>query len=154
MTTQRRRGPSARRAVWAGGMLVLLAGLLGMHGLGMQGLGSHGTAGMGPMAEASLPESVMGVGGAVHTSMSGVAHEAGSAVASTVVVAGHRLMDMGMAGMCVAILSIALIALLRLLSTCRVQSGLWVFARPARALSQVGRRPDAPSLFRLSIQRC
>lgn len=148
MTTVRHPEPSARRALWVGGMLAILAGLFGMHGLD-----SHGTAGMGSMTEAAMPGSVMRVGRAADTKATTVP-DVGSAVASVPVVTGHPLMDMGMAGMCLAVLALALVALLRFLRTNRVRPVLWVLARPARAPVRVGRRPDAPSLIRLSIQRC
>ncbi|MEO7421999.1 MAG: DUF6153 family protein [Ornithinibacter sp.] len=149
MSTNQHPKPSARHALWVGGMLVMLAGLFGMHGLD-----SHGTASMGATMEASMFESVTGVSGAAQVSTLEIAHYAGSAVASVPVVTGHPLMDMDMAAMCLAILAVALIALLRFLRGNRVRPILWVMARPARAPGRVGRRPDSPSLFSLSIQRC
>lgn len=149
MTTHRHCESSARRALWVGGMFVVLAGLFGMHGLD-----SHGTAGMGSMAEASMTESLIGGVNAVRASSAASGDDAGSAVASATVVVGHPAMDMGMAGMCLAVLAVALIALLRFLRTNRVRPVLWVLARPVQAPGRVGRRPDAPALFGLSIQRC
>ncbi len=149
MTTHGHSESTARHALWVGGMLMILAGLFGMHGLD-----SHGTAGMGTMTETSMSESVMNGVRAAQATTSAVARDAGSAVASWAVASGPTLMDMGMAGMCMAILAVALIAWLRFLRANRVRPVLWVIARPVRASGRAGRHPDSPSLFSLSIQRC
>jgi len=67
---------------------------------------------------------------------------------------GHSGMDMGVAGMCMAILMLGLIALLLRIRANRLQPPLWLVARPARAPGARGRDPDTPSLIQLSIQRC
>ena len=152
---RKRRSPetTARRALWIGGLLVVLAGLMGMHGLG-----DHGAAGMD-----SIPHSVVseaGAGPAIGAVFSvvdhAVPHIRGVAPVMTTVSAfpGGGRMDMGMTEMCVAILVVALIVLLRSLRTSKTRSFLRLVARSARAHADTGRDPDPPSLIKLSIQRC
>lgn len=148
MTTHGLPETTARRALWVGGMLVILAGLFGMHGLD-----SHGTAGMASMTEASMPESVTGVAGAADAMVTPV-QDVSPAVSTEAVVTAHPLMGMGMAGMCLAILAVALIALLRLLLTTKTRPVVWLVARPARAPASSARDSDPPFLIKLSIQRC
>lgn len=66
---------------------------------------------------------------------------------------GHTGMDMGAAGICMAVLVLSLLLLILRLYASRVPL-LWLVARSVRSPVVRGRDPDPPSLFRLSIQRC
>ena len=93
-------------------------------------------------------------GTAGHEVMSATPHMTASAVDAGVVATGHAAKDMGVAGMCMAILGVALLVLSRLRRCSRVLPLLWVVPRPARAVGFRGRDPDPPSLIYLSIRRC
>lgn len=144
-----------RHALWLGGLLVVLSGLFGMHGLD-----NHGRAGMDAMAKAAMtvPAQAAATG---HEAMIGTAHEAASiAVVATEVVGamtdatGHHGMGMGATGMCMAVLVLSLYLLILRLYASRVRPLLWLVARSPVSTLVRGRDPDPPSLFRLSIQRC
>lgn len=143
---------TARHALSLGGLLIVLAGLLGMHGLA-----SHGAAGMGTTSHTMVSPGADGAMVAVAEPVTSVA-AASAFVATTVWVGAGQdaAMGVGMAAMCMAILALALIAVLLLLQ--RIggsrQSILWMRARLPRALGRPGRDPDPPSLITLSIQRC
>lgn len=154
MSTAGHPETTARHALWFGGILVVLAGLFGMHGLD-----SHGAAGMGTTAHAVMsqdPRDAVAVSDAaarsdLHHAMR-TPTQAGPTVSSTSEATGSDAMDMGMAGMCLAILAGAVVALVRSLRASRVWS---VLAQPARApWLSVGRGRDPPSLIALSILRC
>lgn len=150
MSIHAEQGP-ARPALRLAGLLVVLAGLFGMHGLG-----SHGAAGMDAAARAGMSEpAVVGLAADHHPApMVGAVRDGAAAVASVAAAAHHPAMDMAMAGACLAVLAVALIALLSFLRTDRVRPVLWVLPRRARAPGHAGRDPDPPSLIDLSIQRC
>ena len=149
---------AAHPALRLAGLLVVLAGLFGMHGLA-----GHGAAGMETMPGAVMAEAATGTAVSTLESMatgmgrqaelaSGQAHRAVEAVSTS----GHTGMGMGMsmAATCVAILAAELIALLLLLLGQRLVPVLWSIPRRAGAIAHPGRDPDPPSLTSLSIQRC
>lgn len=128
---------TARRALWLGGLLVVLAGVLGMHGLGTHGTGEVAPAGVSAHADHAL--------GAMPVARSVAALEAP---------ADHGAMDMGGGDMCVAILLGSLLVLF--LVGARSGQGRFLFS-PTRPISPTLRRarsPDPPSLIALSVQRC
>ena len=152
---------SARPGLRLAGLILVLAGLFGMHGLGghdavaMGSLSEVGMAGMAemPMGAARADAGVTTAGLGLH--MSQVSTQSRRPATDTVGASGPGGMGMGMTVMCVAVLAAGLIALVRLLLGGRVRSVLWMLARRARAVLQHrGRDPDPPSLIALSIQRC
>lgn len=145
MSTGRSRLISVLPGLRLGALILVLAGLFGMHGLD-----GHNAVAMGSAPEAAMAK--MPVNSTVgEPAISGQSHAQVKAVGASD--AGG--MGMGMAAMCVAILAGALIALVRLLLGGRVRPLLWMLARQARAvLEHPGRDPDPPSLIALSIQRC
>jgi len=134
-----------RHALWLGGLLVILGGLFGMHGLD-----DHGGAGMDSIAHATMTGPVAQGAAVAHEVMTGVVHEAAAVINTS----GHAGMGMGAAGMCMAVLMLSLLVLMLQLHASRQSQVLWLVARPVRATGIWGRDPDPPSLFRLSIQRC
>ena len=149
-----------RHALWLSGLLVVLGGLFGMHGLANHG-GDHG----GAVMESGTPtaETVPGHGAAsAHEAMTSAAHTAtsvavagsASVVGAMTVSTGHTGMDMGATAMCMAMLVLSLLLLVLRLSASRVPPLLWLAARTVRTPLVRGRDPDPPSLFHLSIQRC
>lgn len=149
MSPRSRPETAARHALWVGGLLVILGGLFGMHGMDSHGAGSMETSGHAAMTSPAANAVTAG-----HEVMSATAHEAAPVVDAGVVATGHAAKDMGGVGMCMAILGVALIVLSLLLRSSRARPLLWVFPRPARALGFCGRDPDPPSLIYLSIRRC
>ena len=141
---------TVRHALWLGGLLVVLGGLLGMHGLD-----NHGGPGMDTMAHT-------GTAVPAHDAVTGPAHvaAAAAAVATEAVVGaatdatGHTGMSTGATGMCMAVLVLSLLLLILRLYASRQPALLWLVARSVRTPLVRGRDPDPPSLFRLSIQRC
>lgn len=156
MSTGRARLMSARPGLRLAGLILVLAGLFGMHGLG-----GHEAAAMGSASQAGMAELPMSAAAADAGVTAGLGHQieqVGTQSApgpDAVGASGPGGMGMGMTAMCVAILAAGLIALVRFLLGGRVRSVLWMLARQARAvLRQPGRDPDPPSLIALSIQRC
>lgn len=157
---------SAHRARRLAGLIVVLAGLLGMHGLSGQSSvlsSGHGAAGMNIQTPASpalmaAPSMSMDASDLSATPLgvvSNVGLTAGNQAEDLLEAAtrsGHGGMAMG--AMCLAILGAVLLALLRLLQRARVAPVVWSLPRPARAIVPRGRDPDPPSLIKLSIQRC
>lgn len=140
---------TVRYALGVGAVLLLLAGLFGMHGLGV-----HGTAGMGPMARAAMNESSSFGPRGAGPALSMLARDTAPAIVASAVATGRAAMDRGMEGMCLAILTVALVSLFRLLCVDRTSLARWVLPRQVRAPARQGREPDPPSLISLSIQRC
>lgn len=134
-------------ALWLGGLLVLLGGLFGMHGLD-----NHGDAGLDSVVNATMTGSTGHAGAVAYEVMTETAPEV--APVTTTGATGRSGMDMGVAGMCMAILMLGLIALLLRIRANRLQPPLWLVARHAGAPGARGRDPDTPSLIQLSIQRC
>lgn len=145
-------------ALWLGGLLVVLGGLFGMHGLAQHG-GDHGGAVTQSVTHAA---SIVPAHGAEHEALTGTAHEtapvavvATAAVADSVTdAAGHSSISVGATAICMAVLVLSLLLLILRLYASRVPALLWLMARAVRSPMVRGRDPDPPSLFRLSIQRC
>ena len=143
----------ARRALRLAALVLLLAGLFGMHGLG-----SHGPSSLGSGDHEQLP--------AVDSDspMPAVTHARDAAVQtgetpSLRPILGTALSPqqpfgpgMGVAGMCLAILLLSLMTLVGLHR--HLPSVLARAGRPLPPPPALGRDPDPPSLIRLSIQRC
>ena len=147
---------SARPRLRLAGLILVLAGLFGMHGLG-----GHDAVAMGSATEAmaaEMPMGAVGSGGVMSAEFKQHTGPVGShdlLDADAVLVPSHGGMGMGMTAMCVAILAAALVALVRRLLGSRVGSVLWVRARhPVFVLQPRRRDRDPPSLIALSIQRC
>ena len=153
------RGP-VRHALWLSGLLVVLGGLFGMHGLDHHG-GDHGGAVIESVSHAAVTVPAHGAGSG-HEAMTGAAHAATSVVVVSTAAAvgamtdstGHTGMDLGATGMCMAVLVLSLLLLILRLYASRIPPLLWLVARTIRSPLVRGRDPDPPSLFRLSIQRC
>jgi len=145
----------ARTALRLVGLLVVLTGLFGMHGLA-----SHGVGGMENMPQVIAQASVGTLGSTPDLVSIGAGGQAGPlaepvpGAATLTSGPGRQGMDMNMSGVCVAILAVGLLALLLLLRGGRLPRALWFQQRRAFALKPVGRDPDPPSLTFLSIQRC
>lgn len=150
---------SARPGLRLAGLILVLVGLFGMHGLG-----GHDAAAMGSLSEVGLAgtaEMPMSAARADAGGTAGLGHQIGQVSTQSqpethaVGASGPGGMGMGMTAMCVAILAAGLVALVRFLLGGRVRSVLWMLARQTRAVLQhPGRDPDPPSLVALSIQRC
>jgi len=141
---------TVRYALWISGLLVLLGGLFGMHGLD-----NHGGAGMDTVDHATMAGPLSHTAAAGHEAITGSVVAKAATVTPAVPGASRDAgMGMGAAGMCVAVLVVALIALLLRAHGGRSRPLLWMVSRPVRALGGRGRDPDPPSLIRLSIQRC
>lgn len=135
------------------GLVIVIAGLFGMHGLA-----SHGVQGMDMIAGSALSQSaVSSVVGfdsdAISDDVQAVAtiERPDSLQASD---SGHGDMDMSLAMMCVAILAVALLALSRSLRRERSAWILWARPRESPIIVRPWRGPAPPSLIALSIQRC
>ena len=151
MSTLGRSGTAARRALWFGGLLVLLVGIVAMHGLN-----SHG-GGIDPSAHAVvLHDGRAAPVAAGHYMMAEAVDRAAAPVAAmgAAVAAGEFGMDAGMAEMCMAVLGLALTVLLRMLGRAPALPLYQLVGAPARAPGPHGRDPDPPSLITLSIRRC
>jgi len=152
---------SVHTALRLTGLLVVLAGLFGMHGLSGQ-TGGHGAEGMS-MQTASpglMPASSTGMDASdLAVIATGIVSDAGLTAGNqaedlleVVTGSGHGGIAMGV--MCLAILGAALLALLRVLRRVRLAPMVWSLPRRTRAIIPRGRDPDPPSLIELSIQRC
>lgn len=123
-------------------VVAALAGLFAMHGLGDHGTMHHEPTGdlMGSLAATSHAEDAMSASAALDP-----AHDDGSAPEGA---------GTGIVGLCLAVLTGALLGLAWL----RARSGRLVIERwtprDTWSLSAAPRDRDAPSPFRLSIQRC
>ena len=135
------------------GLVIVIAGLFGMHGLA-----GHGVQGMDVVPGSALTS--QSVAGSVRGFDYPAVTAEGQAVATIdrpdslrASDAGHGDMDMSLAMMCVAILAVALLALLRSLRRARPQI-IWARLRGTRVVVRPWRGPAPPSLIALSIQRC
>lgn len=159
VSTGRPRLLSARRGLRLAGLILVLVGLFGMHGLG-----GHETVAMGSLPEAGMAEMPVSAAESGAAVTAGFGHQMtrggsqGQPETDAVGASGPGGMGMGMTAMCLAILTAAFVALVSFLLGGRVRSVLWVLwvlARQAQAVLQHrGRDPDRPSLTALSIQRC
>jgi len=151
MSTLGRSGTAARRALWFVGLLVLLVGIVAMHGMN-----SHG-GGMDPSVHAvatHAPASAPLAAGQDLMAAAGHGIAAPLEAMGAVVSAGASSMDSGMAEMCMAVLALALTVLLRMLGNAPALPLYRLVSAPARAPGPHGRDPDPPSLINLSIRRC
>ena len=132
------------------GLVVVLAGLFGMHGLA-----PHGVTGMEsmPLMPAVTATEASAVVSRV-TASADAPHQTLNQVTIERVGDSHGSMNMNMTGLCVAILAIGLLGLLLHLTRRATPSLLWTSHRPFGHAPQAGRDPDPPSLTALSVQRC
>lgn len=145
------------RGLSVAGLLLTLAGLFGMHGLDNHGVPTPAMMSVETThTGAGVPHSLSDL--ATLTSPSGVPPHARaeSHLRRTAFVAGiHAGHGMPfMAGMCLATLVAAIMALLRSMwrrEPQRYERHPWA---PLLGLTASARSPDPPSLFWLSIQRC
>jgi hypothetical protein len=148
------------------GLIVVLAGLFGMHGLSGQSGGLSGGHGAAGMSMQTTDSPALMAASSMSMDVSDLAAIPSGIVSDAVLLAGNQAEDllevasgsghggMAMGAVCLAILGAALLALLRLLQRARVAPVVWTLPRPARAIVPRGRDPDPPSLIKLSIQRC
>ena len=128
-------------------LLAALAGLFAMHGMS-----DHGTAGPSDLVSAHAAHLSMPMPVAEHD----VAHTpAGPAVRSDSPyppMGGH---DMGLAGLCLAVLVVVLVLSSALQTRLRssVLTGLTAWSARNAGVARA-RAPSPPDLFALSIQRC
>ena len=154
MTEQSWGTTTVRRALWSTGLLILLAGLFGMHGLG-----SH-AGGMGPelhpMSSAAVASAAVApTPGAQDVVGAGARDVADSTLAvSAALVQVPLVGDMASTAMCMAVLAVGLTLLLRSLGDVPALRRYRWATTLARVLMSPGRDPDPPSLIVLSIQRC
>lgn len=136
------------------GVLFVLAGLLGMHGLNSHGVAATETGAPALMAtmDVSPASGHADLGNRAGVPAGPVDRAQRPAEAASA--SPQPGMDMSMAMMCVAILTIALIALLRSLLGARLGPLVGLVHRQSVALVHPGRDPDPPSLIALSIRRC
>jgi len=144
MPSRSRPETAVRHALWLGGLLVVLGGLFGMHGLDSHGAG----------VDSVMHATVGGMAGAVgYGDMVDTAPGAAPATIAVAWATGGIGMDMAM-GMCVAVLGLGLIASLLRIWASRRRPLMRLMACPVHAPGVRGRDRDPPSLTHLSIQRC
>ena len=156
MSIHDRSGTTARRALWFGGLLILLAGIVGMHGL------SAHSGGMAPDVHAVAVHESAGASmsaapvSTLYLAMTTAVDDlAGSALATGgAVVQGVHAGGMGLMATCVAVLALSLTALVRRLGSARGLALHRLASAPPPALGLQGRAPDPPSLTALSTRRC
>ena len=151
MIARPRTQATVRHALWLGGLLVVLAGLFGMHGLdnhGSAAMSGHGAVGATHGAR-TTPTTLRGV-----ADSSGHAVMLGGAFVADAVVSGEGPSSSTMAGVCMAVLVVGLLTLLLLLRSSRAHVSRLLRARVAPAPAFRGRDPDPPCLFTLCVQRC
>ena len=146
MRTNSRSHSTARHVLWLGGLLIVLGGLFGMHGLDAHGGAVRGQSVHGAMA--GSPD------GSASGAMAETAHHIAPVLASVTKPTGHTGMNMVATGMCMAVLAVGLMVVLLIIRAGLLRPPVWLVARPACAPAARGRDPDPPCLIRLSIQRC
>ena len=146
------------RGLWCAAVFLVLAGLFGMHGLEDHGTADM-TAGMGATGvsrTATPSEDSRGLALTTHL------HQGKTAELSADTRAMQRIAWVGspsgggghtMAGLCLAVLTMALLSLLTLRRRAVRGVGLAVVLPPV-SKGGTGRDRDPPSLNRLSIRRC
>ena len=168
MSVHQPRVISAPVALRLSGLVMVLAGLFGMHGLTSPGLGpgmDMGMAmGMGTAPSAAMSASDMGVaasgvaltGTGAKTLVGPLADQAHQ-MTETLPLTGSEPggMAMNIAMLCLAVIGAALIAVLGFLRRRRAAPVVWSLPRRRpRPVRYRGRDPDPPSLIKLSVQRC
>ena len=153
MSIRQRYGLTLGPALRLAGLLVVLGGLFGMHGLADDGTGGMEMAPYAAMSDMTMA-SQSAKGQSAATSL--VDHVQGGLAQAAVAVSypSDVGMDMDMADMCVAALAGGLLALVILLLSSLRGPLLWLQRRRVRVVARPGRAPDPTSLFVLSIQRC
>lgn len=145
MTSPQPLGARARFALRLVGLLAVVAGVIGMHGLA-----NHGVTGMEavshPIVATDQPSNTAAATMATADALLGA-----TATLAPAMPAG---MDMQMAGWCIAILMMGLGALTLLLRRRGLCLAPWVMRLHCATRRVGGRDPDPPSMQRLSIQRC
>lgn len=137
------------------GLLAVVAGIVGMHGLASHGLG--GMENTNPVIAATSTTSNAAV---LEVTTAGATGDLESLFASTGAATASLTplspdgMAMDMVGLCIAVLALALGVLSLLLRGRGLRPAPWVLQGPAEPVRRVGRIVDPPSLIRLSIQRC
>jgi len=133
-----------------GRLLVLLASLAGLFA--MHGMSDHGTAGPGDLvsthaAQLSMPMSVAAPD--LAPTLAGPAVRSDSPHTP---MGGH---DMGLAGLCLAVLVVVLMLSSALQTRLRyaLLTGATAWSAPNAGVARA-RAPSPPDLFALSIQRC
>ena len=136
------------------GLLIVVAGVFGMHGLS-----SHGVRGMDvvpgtvaasqPMTASLVRVASAAVG--MEVQAVAITNRSGSLRGSD---SGRGGMLMGITMMCVVILGTALLALLERLRGARSWSTLWARPNRERVVMHPSRESAVPSSLDLSIQRC
>lgn len=135
----------ARVALRLMGLLAVVVGVIGMHGLA-----NHGVTAMESMGAPNVATTVASANTAAEAT-------ADTGLVAAVEVAAPILpaaMDMNMAGWCIAILILGVGAVSMLLRGKGLRLAPWVMPPAVRTVHRYGRDPDPPSLKRLSIQRC
>ena len=157
---------SAPVALRLSGLVMVLAGLFGMHGLTSPGMGTGMGTGMsmaiGTAPSAAMSASDMGVAasgvaltGTGAQTLVGPLADRAHQMTETLSGSGPGGMAMNIAMMCLAVIGAALIAALRFLRRGRAASVVWSLPRRRpRPVRYRGRDPDPPSLIKLSVQRC
>ena len=154
MTGQSWGTTTVRRALWSTGLLILLGGIFGMHGLG-----SH-AGGMGLEMHLMTPAAVVSGDVAPRPDVPDVMIANVRDVADSLMAVSAALVqdlpegDSGATAMCMGVLAVALTMLLRHLGgVSALRRYRWAMTL-ARVLMSPGRDPHPPSLIVLSIQRC
>ena len=154
MTGQSWGTTTERRALRFAGLLILLTGIFGMHGLsshaGGMGAELHPMSSAAPASAAVAPSP--GAQDVVGAEARDVADS--SMAVSSALVQVPLVGDMGSTAMCMAVLVVALTMLLRLLGDVPAPRHYRWATRLTRIPMSPGRDPDPPSLIVLSIQRC
>ena len=153
---------SAPVALRVAGLVMVLAGLFGMHGLTSPSKSMGMAMGTAQSAAMSAPDMAVAASGVVLTAtgaqtlagpLADQAHQMTETLSGSG--SGHGGMAMNIAMMCLAVLGAALIAVLRFLRRGRAAPVVWSLPRRRpRPVRFRGRDPDPPSLIKLSVQRC
>ena len=167
MATPDRPAPAARLGLRAACLFGVLVGIFGMHGLA-----AHGVTGSDLVPYTFMAESHQGTGAA--SPATNAAHALGNAApgsaehpsrgmttpritSATLLLPSSATedgMDMGMTGLCLAILLVGAVALSLWPVRHRPWSLRWVWPRPVGLIERPRLTHSPPSLHALSIQRC
>lgn len=143
-----------RRVLWLGALMLLLAGIVGMHGMNghvfpmvrmAPATGTHLTH----TAVSVVDDAAAGFRDTARTAV-GVARAVAARTPDGPVGGGHA----DMTAMCLAVLALALTALARMLGRALLFPAPPHPFSSGRAATPPGRDRDPPSLARLSVRRC
>lgn len=144
---------AARLALRAACLFAVVGGIFAMHGLA-----THGVTGSDLMPHSGMDHSVVDTASDAVQAIAARPHITTPATPNGAVPSltgrSHDNMDMGMAGLCLAILLIGVGTLLVWLARHRPSSVVWVVARASRLIERAGRFPRPPPWQDRSIQRC